>query len=462
MAIPLYGGVGNLFNRLGKLGALVKNMRSYQSTQLTSMTDTTTGVVSQYNSESDIQAEMGGSYQSLLNSASVVGNFVQQMASDTASRMVFRDTPQLNQTLSQVNLGASLAEIIRQMKQQGATVLAMTVTGTPGSFTGTGNGVMTVSAKRPLDGLTLENSFAENILFVCNSDSYSGTAEAGNEGFTLSGTGSAGVFEFNWPLGSNATGSLNAIDGDSDNSAGNILTNSGFTDWTGNNPDNFTLVVGTAGTNISKEDTLVYDTAYALKITGDGSSTQTELQQEFDSSDGTTGTLSPLTQYSCNLFLRRDGTAPGAGILQVALVDGNDSVVQDENGVANSFTVDLTSLTVVYTAYNGVFRTPSIMPDSVRLRLKLTTALTSGRSVYLDKASLGVMTQLYPGGPFFAVHAGSVPFEVGDYGYCAIANGRGSGGTLDTWQTLLYRFFGDADLLFPSSASPNVSDALIS
>jgi hypothetical protein len=38
MAIPMYGGVGDLFNRVGKIGALIKNTRSYQATQLTSMT----------------------------------------------------------------------------------------------------------------------------------------------------------------------------------------------------------------------------------------------------------------------------------------------------------------------------------------------------------------------------------------------------------------------------------------
>ena len=464
MAIPMYGGVGDLFNRVGKIGALIKNTRSYQATQLTSMTSTTTGVVAQFNAESDIQAEMGSSYIGLLNGFGNVGNFCQQMAQDTVNRMVFRDQPQLNQTLTQTNLVASLQEVIRQMQQQGATVLAMTVTGTPGTVVGTGNGVMNVSVKRPSDGRTLENALAESVLFTCTSDSYTGSAEAGNEGFSVTGTGSAGYFDFNWPLGSNASVSLSAIDGNSDASAGNDLTNSGFENWTANVPDNWTLVVGTAGTNISEETVLVYAGSAALKITGDAGGTLTELTQEFDNStDGTPTALDPTVQKSVNLFVRRDGVAAGAGVLQVAWVDENDSVILDEAGTANSFTIDLTALTVNYTSYLSTFRSPSIMPGTVKFRLKLTTALTNGRSVYVDTVSQGDMTQLYTSGPYFAVHSGDVPFQISDYGYTAVTNSRGSGGTLSTFQTLFDTLFGmrQLDLLLPSSSSPAISDSLI-
>jgi len=313
--IPLYGSTGDLFNRLGKIGALIKNARSYQGTQLTAMTDTASGVVAQFDSESDIQAEMGSNYQSLLNTAGgSIGSFCQQMAIDTLNRMVFRANRIINQNLTQVNLEGSLIELIRQMELQNATVLAMTVSATPGSFTGTGNGVINASVKRPFDGRFLENVFAENLLFICTGDSYNGTAIAGNEPFSVQGTGASdSPWNFDWPLGSNAQTSINAIDGNSDFSAGNILTNSGYESWTNNIPDNWDLDVGVAGTNTNRNNSIVYDGEYSLQITGDGSGTLTSLLQEFDSESGTLGTIGPQQQVSYCVWTRRDGTAPAAG-----------------------------------------------------------------------------------------------------------------------------------------------------
>ncbi|MDO8671336.1 MAG: hypothetical protein Q7O66_07880 [Dehalococcoidia bacterium] len=463
MALSFASATGNLFNRLGAIGALIEQMRSYQDSQFSNMTNTSTGVVSEFNAESDIQAMMGSQYISLLNSAGNVGTFSQTIAATTINRMVFRDNPLLSQTLQSQTTLASLKEVIRQMKAAGASVLAMTVAATPTAFTGTGNGIINTSVNRPLDGLVLENSFAETFRLVCSSDSYAGGANAGNEGFSISGTGrESNVFAFNWPLGSNASTALNAIDGNSDNAAGNKLTNSGFDAFTSNVPDNWSLVVGTAGTDIFKESSLVFDGAAAVRILGDGA-TLTQIRQQFDISTGTSGTLSAATQYSFNVFSRRDGVAPAAGVLTVDLFDGS-SIINDENGVANSFTIDLTTLTTNYASKTGVFRTPSILPATIYLRMRLSTALTNARSVYFDKASLGTMTQAYTSGPYVAVHAGSIPFEVGDLGTVVITNSRGAAGTLDTWQVLFYRFFadmGNSELLLPSSASPTISDALI-
>jgi hypothetical protein len=395
---------GNLFNRWGKLGKVLGDLRDYQDTLEADMINTVNGIVAQFDAESDIQAVMGSSYIGILSgtSGSIAGT-LQQIAALTANRMVFRDNPRLNQTLQSANLSASLQEIIRQMKAQGATVLASTVAITVEQFSdtvvNTGDGVVNSSVKRPLDGKVLENTFAENLTIICTQDSYIGGATAGNETLAVAGTGAQGdVSAFDWPLGSNASATLNAIDGDADNSSGNLLTNSGFEDWTDDAPDNWELVTGTAGTNVSEETNLIYDPASggsSLKITGDAGGTLTQIRQVFGDADGTSGDLEALTQYSLNLFLRRDGTAAAAGTLTVDLVDGDGTVVQDMNGVDNSFTVDLTALTVFFAPYSGVFRTPLIMPDELYLRYRLSAALTNGRSVYADKTSMGEMTQVY-------------------------------------------------------------------
>lgn len=457
---------GNLFNRLGKIGALLANVRTHQLAQKTSMIDTTTGVVAQFDAESDIQALMGQAYIGILSGVEGVTSLAQSLAAQTVNRQVYRDNPRIAQNLTSLNTLASINEVIRQMGIAGASILAATVTATPAPFTGAGNGVMNLSVRRPSDGRIVENALAENILAICTTDSYTSGATEGNETLTITGEGNEpDQFAFDWPLGSNSQTTIQAIDGDSDNASGNILTNSGYSAFTANVPDNWVLNVGTGGTNVFQETTIVYDNSNsALRITGDGSGTLVNLSQQFDLAAGTAGTVSALTQYGFNIWIRRDGTAAAAGVLTIDLVDENDVVIEDEGGNANTFTIDLTTLTTVYTAYQTQFRLPRVMPTQVHLRYHLTTALTNGRSVYLDRGSFGLMTRLYGYGPYVCNHSGGNPYQQGDYSESTITNSRGAAGTLNTFQTLLSRLLNEVlqnDILFPSSNVPTISDTLI-
>lgn len=469
MTISFASAVGNLVNRWGKIGLLAKQLRTYQAAQYTNLVDTAAGLVAQYNAEADLQAIVGSGYLGVLSGAgSGLGSLVQQEAIATANRMVFRDNPQFNQTLEQGDYVTSLFEIIRQAKQQGATVLAQTVTATPALFTangGNGDGVLVASTRRPLDGLVLECMYAETLTAKCTADSYIGNATAGNESIQVTGVGSQpDPFAFNWPLGSNCRANLTAIDGSQSAAGGNLLTNSDWEDWTLGVPDNWSVIAGDTG-DIAQEGSIVYSGSSALRFTGDGSTFQ-GLQQRFNSTAGTTGTFSPLSQYSFAVWMRRGGTPVSAGRqLVVELVDGNGTVLQDEAGNSQTFTFDLSALTVNYTALTGAFRTPLILPSQLNINVRCAgTALPAGQTVYLDRAGLGLMTQLYRSGPFLSCHSGASNFATGDYAYCTVTNGRGAAGTLDTFQTLLSRIYPlwmDSELLFPSSAAPSIPDSLI-
>lgn len=453
---------GNLFNRLGSIGYWLTLLRQFQNDLDTAMTDVSSGSTIQYTGEADLQAQIGSAYLGALSSAEACANTAQQLAIDTVNRMVFRDNPRIAQNLNSVNLTASLQELIRQMNLAGASIQSQTVTATPSSFTGQGNGVLVASVRR-YDGLTQENAFAEALQVLCSDDSFSGGATEGNEGFTVTGTGNEpDPFAFDWPLGSNAETSLNAIDGESDNANGNLLTNSGFGAFTGGIPDNWTAVLGSG--NFSQESTIVYDdTTSALKITGDALGTLSELTQTFNDSDGTSGILDAYTQYALNVWMRRDGIAPAAGVLRFALVDDTDTIINDQAGNACSWTVDLTALSTAYVAYNGFFRLPAKPPATIKLQVKITTALTNGRAVYLDKMGMGLTTQVYSGGPALAVFAGSLPFVVQDYATATIANNRGGVANLASFGPLLQRFYNLAslDLLIPSSSTPTISDSAL-
>lgn len=458
---------GNLFNRLGQLARLISVMRSYQASQYFNLTDSSR-LIGQYTvAETDLLAAASNARNDVPNAAgSGVSSLVLQMAANTVNRLVFRDNPQAGQTETNLNTLASLREVVRQMKAQNASVLAQTITLTNGAFSGVGNAVVVTSNKHPADGKVLESSLSETLFVDVTADSYTASATAGNETYTVGGEGAAtGTFNRDWPAGSGSSITGNAINGSANNSSGNLLTNSGFDTWTvADDPDNWTIEVGTAGTNVKQQTSLVFDPApnSALQITGDAGGTLTTLSQLFGTD--TSGTLSALSQYGCNVFVRGDGTIPASGAMVIELVDQDENVIEDEDGNQNTFTIDLTALSTVYTAYNLAFRTPNSLPTSQYIRIRLTTALTSGTSVYIDKLSLGLMKQAYTGGPFVSVHAGSVPLAIKDQALITVLNSRGSGGTLDTWQTawqLLYPDAASVDLLLPSSNSPTISDALI-
>ena len=459
---------GALFNILGKIGAFIANQRSNQATQFTALVSQATGIDPQLVNEPDIQAIIGSSYISLLDNIGNGGGTMQGLAAAAVNRKVFRAQAQYNQTLTQADTLTSLQYVIQQMKIAGATVLSMTITGTPAGFVGAGNGVVTFSVKRPLDGLVLENTFSEIVIFTCNNDSYNGSATQGNEGFIVTGQGAqTNLFAFNWPLGSNCSIGLNAIDGEADNSSGNLLTNSGFdaANWTGSVPNNWTIVSG--GSLITLDTGNTFGSTGALCITGDGT-TLVDMRQEFNTATGTLGILDSQTQYSVNVFIRRDGVAPGAGRLTVDFVDVNGITILDANNVANTYNIDLTQLTTSYASYSCPFRTPVIVPDQVFFRLynPVGFALSAGRAVYADRISVGSMSQLYVSGPFVAVHSGNFPYQAGDFATLTFSNSRGAGGTYSTFQTLVAilmpnEFYGN-ELLLPSSLVPSISDSLIS
>lgn len=454
---------GNFLNRIGRLGKLVSLADAYGENLVTYFTDETDGAVGQYNDESDLQALLGSTYQSFANSPAGVGGYMQSVAAATLSRMIFRDNPIILATLNGVNTPVSLLELIRQMSVAGASVLAPTITATPGTFTGYGSGVLVASTKRARDGAVMENSYAETLTAFCSGDSYSGTASAGNEPFTVYGIGAGSTFAFTYPAGSGATVGINAVDGSVDGSTGNILYNSGFDAFTSNVPDLWTLAVGTAGTNVFEETTEIYGTGTSLRILGDG--TLVSLNQEFDVSTGTPLELDNRTQYAVNLWMKRDGGAAwGSGQLTVDLVDVGNTVIQDAAGNNNSASFDLTTLSTSFAAFNAVFRTPVDLPGRYFLRYRLTSAVPVGRNLYIDRTAFAETTQVYTSGPSVALFSGDVPFLTLDNVSCVVTNSRGAAGSLDTFQTLFARLFPDMmsqELLLPSSATPTVSDLLI-
>jgi hypothetical protein len=378
------------------------------------------------------------------------------------------------------SLPTALAYVRQAMVDQSKTVQECTITGageiTPGAGN-VGDGVLVVTVTRA-DGLVQQNVVQELTQFTITADSYTGGRTAGRETWQWAGqpnvstygTGvGVGVWDFDWPAGSGATVTGAAVSAAQDGSTtGNLLTNGDAELWTGTSPavlDYWHLSTGTWGTSVQQSAT-GYTGSYSVQFVA--GATLNALTQQFGSSvsDGTDATAgtpvtpAPLTSYGVNLWLRTVSGTAAAGVLTVELVDGSGTVVNDDSGTPNAFTVNLTTLTTAWAAFPGTVRTPTVLPATMRLRVRVSTALT-GADVLMDDVCFARYAPLYLGGPSAVLFSGAAPFETGDSWAPVFTNDRGGATYGATWQTLVLRLFQTPGLLLPYSGSPNVADALI-
>jgi hypothetical protein len=336
-----------------------------------------------------------------------------------------------------------------------------------------GNPIINVSVLRG-DGLSLEYGYAETLTFRCTQDKFSG-ATINNEAINVLGQAAA-TDPWLWPDGSGTNVTLNVIDATADYpSGGNLLVNSDMEVVSNSNiADNWIVLTGTRGTQIFAGNTNPYTGSNAMWFTGSGG-VATAIYQAFNTTPSTTlgsgGTayeLEQRTMYAFNAQVMVDST-PAAGVLAFSLVDDTDAVLNDDAGNANTISIDLTTVTSAYQSVKGYFRTPTNLPDVVRLRVKTTTAITNTHTVYFDHLSLGLGQSLYgtlPQGPYVVIHSGDTPPRQGDGWTVAMTSNL----ALTTWQGQLQFQFNIAQIQsvipglgirMPTTGGSTVSSALI-
>jgi len=456
MAVPVTSA-GGLFTRLGHfLGGLydINALRGgTATTRVLAAANWPINRVAQiqtdYAATPPDQIIINGLYTNIAAFQSAQGSFlrqIQQFCQNTLTYMVNADTP-----LPQPTIANAMRVLISQMQLAGSSVFESTVNAGVQTTVGTPNGnpVILASVKGPT-GLFQEYMFAETLNFTCSQDSQSG-AILGQEQFSIVGPASiSNTLDPSWPGGSGVNASLRAVNAATNNSGGNLLTNSDFETFTVTNvPDNWTIVVGTPGATVFKGSAgNSYYGSACLQITGNGSE-NTSLTQ-------TLTNIQPLTQYGVNLFIKMSGV-PIAGILTIDLIDGSNAVINDAQGAPNSFQKVLTGATTGYLPLNGTFRLPSVMPATVKIRIRLSTALENTRSLFIDHLALNPMSLLYAGGPMVSIFSGNVKLILGDAWTIAMTNVYGG------WQKAFEQIFGmrQLGLQLPSSGSPTISDSLI-
>ncbi len=470
MAVLLTGS-GGLFTRLGHLGGLLNYLNATRggatTSEVSNDVSTKVGTIeadyANGTARRDLVDGIYGQVTSWKGNQSGLLSQLQTIAKNTVIAMVNDDTPQPDSSLA-----TALTTLISQMTTAVASVNASSVAAGAQAAVGTPNGnPQIVVATKDQKGKVLEYTFAETLTFTCTQDSQ-GSATAFQEPLSVKGAAAqTDTLNQAWPAGSAVATSLNAIDATQNNQGGfnNLLQNSDFVTYTTtDNPDNWTIAVGAATTNVANGTATPYTTGGGgVRLVGDGGGTLAAITQQFNTmpsttvgGGGTSAKLTPLTEYAVNFWIRCSAT-PAAGVLEVSLVDGSGTTIQDANSVNNLFTKSLTAVSTSYINVNDTFRTPALMPSTVKFKIRLSTAIDNGKWVEVGRLGFAQMRQIYQGGPYVSVFSGNTKLLLNDAWTVAMTN------TFGAFQKLFQRFFAmtGLGLILPSSGSPTINDNLI-
>ena len=454
MAITMTGS-GGLFTRVGQLGGALNGLNTYRGTTL--VADILTAIAEvdggAFLLRNTIVPQLMAAVENGQSSLGAVASVLKQAAQALLIKMVDDDNP-----LPTLDVPTALVELRRQMLVGGYYItpntLGQTVTQT--NLTGSCTVLSTILDREEKQA---QNLIAQDIEFrVIAADT------AGSEVVQLSAEeGTEDLLSHLWPGGSNQTRTVTAIDAAS--TTLNYLENGGLEDWTGANLDDWTITVGAYGTQIVKETTTKYKGSNGVALVGDGA-TLTSIEQDI------TTRVEAFTHVAWNVFMRRDGTAAAAGTLRIELVDGSGTVINDESGNPISQDYDLTALTTSFAAKGRSTALPRTLPTTVKFRMRLTVALTAGRTVYFDHVAMGRMEPAFnrPGWePYVAIFSGTPELTLNDWTQVdaagvsrtfklAVTNNRTS-----AWCNLVDKFWDTSlyELTLPFSGATLINDALI-
>ena len=412
----IYDGAGGLFTRFGKLAGYLKTLRTLQRTTMPAEVDDVLGAFS--TADQDCVAKLLSSLDSHRSGLSPAAAEIVACATMAFVEQVHAETPLATKTI-----GAAMEVIRVAMAVAAEDIDAPTVSGSAGSCVGTGNGAMVVSTSDER-GNTIQHLRAEVIRVTCLTDSQDGATTAGIEQWRAVGQAAVPNTHWDWPAGSGLNAPMQTSSPSVNGGYGravNLLRNSDFEVVTANKPDYWTADVGTAGTHFDDQTTAVHRGAKSLEFIGDGA-TLTALSQTFNSATATPGILRPKTKMATSFWLRHDGVAPAAGVLRVSVRDSGGSEIG-----GSAVSVTLSGISSSWVHYSLAWATPFPVPTGAKAVIELTTALTAGRSIYIDDLVIAEMDRPDPYGAFMLIVPGSTEFSIDDYFDVTISNNRAAG-----------------------------------
>lgn len=351
---------------------------------------------------------------------------------------------------SSTDLQTVLNNFLVQMTTDSQTVLKSTITigsitaGATNNNTSTAGILLTsvldgvqaprsnVIAQRAYAGLTSQLTLhSETVKLEVTNDSQADGVTEGSEEFSVN----AGLVldsNFNWRGQGSGTGdTITCMNGD-----GTIVNGEFDTFSIVNTPDDWVIGTGTVGTNILQEVNDTVGGGSALKLAGSATITQSASQYG----------LVPLQAYRLACWIKGDATI-AAGTLLIDFTGTNYTAASSEK-----INLDHTALAGLtgYTVKNFLIVMPRLIPVDFTLQISLTS-LTAGKAVKIDRLALQPVN--YFGGIGINILAGASEYLDGDFFEFALSNDQAG-----IFQTFFRDFYG---MQLPSSASPTISDALV-
>ncbi len=469
MAITLTG-TGGLFTRWGREIFALNSLNVYLgdstiSSAINAIGKSVADINAQYlAADQDVISDLYAQRDTMRTSQITWEQYLQQLAQNTLVEQANDSAP-----LPSKDMPTARDVLVAQMTSTTATVqrpvtsASAPVAGRADSSSNVGTGVLAVSVKHPT-GRTQDYIFAETLTVTCTSDAQSGATER-QEGFTLTTpVAAADVMGFNFPLGSGVSVALNVVDPTLNNSGGNLLTDSDFEqdDNVTNVPDQWNAVGATPGTDLTVNAGSggVFGEGY-LQFTANSGSTPAITQEFGNSTGGTAASLEPDTQYAVSFWCEKSTGLAGAGVLSINLVDDTNTIINDDAGTANTISQTLASASsTTFTNKTGFFRTPAVLPDTVKIRVWTSTAIADAAAyVRVGGLAMTPATKIYNSGPYVSMFAGATQFYVNDRFTCAINNDYSG-----KFQVGLDKFLNlrEDEVQIPSAVSPSISDTLVS
>jgi hypothetical protein len=460
MAITLIGANG-LFTRLGRLIDLGNKVRLHQQLILTEIDD----CINQYNYTSTYMiGTLIASRQAYVDQSGAVLNDVRTSIQNTVMEMAYTDSL-LATTDSMVarTPNDALRYLIRQMETNGSTVQKTTITSSTSYGTNTGDGVLITSVATPTIGYSTLTQYpnvrSETCTLLCTQDAQNGFTSKYREQFTLYGQPSFESLDYRFPAGSGIVGDIEVVSAMT-NAGGryqNVLSNSGFESWQSNVPDNWTIVVGTAGTNIADGGSVNCMTGVGcLQFNSGSTAALPKITQSLKTSGQTEGAITPDRLMCLSFWVKQTGVL--VGTLRVSLQDGAGNILN-----AGTFfkSVNLALATGSYVNYSYTAALPAKINSASEalIAVELTVAQTAKTVSYIDEITLSEMKRFDAGGPAFTIVTGGTPFVVNDKAFAIFLNNEEG-----EVQTEMDRYFGmyQDGLAFPATAgAPTVADTVI-
>lgn len=448
--------ITNLATRLGKLFGFANSVKTQMSplygANLTSLLTQFDGtdyrqVVSAFAGMSNPQSGM----------SSFIGQSLYSMVQASATNLIMEtmrvEGGVYDGTLITAYKGFRDAMIAGSESFRKVGTSSLTTTATAGNL---GTGSIIARSLRPASTDYLQEIYDETLTGTCQTAG--NVLNFGAATFRLGGEASRNYTNTEWPGGSGTgtaiTATPAAINSPQGDAGRSIIANGAFENWSTNTPAQWTITVGSAGSQVLRSSVPARG-AYALSMVGDGA-TLTTLRQQLAYSNSTPVTIQPDTDYALVVYARK--TAAGTtGTVKIGLRDVSGTTITGSSEI----TLALSSVTTSYAVYSTSFSiAKSAVPTTVYLDIYSTTAIASGNTLIIDELVLAPMTRVYPGGPSVLIYPGTIDWAVNDSFTLDVVSTTSTNGK---FMASFARFLGleRQGVYLPVSATPTQADSLV-